>query len=206
MPIKPSSYTVDVSNGLLAGASSKYQKKLSDLSGLYHDQKAFEASLKEQGDVIVYEVTDHRPSDASGDLIFGVTRMSPGRIGNEFYLTRGHIHALGNRPEIYRGEAGEGLMLMESPEGETRIVEIRPNTICYVPPFWIHRSVNTGSTDLVMSFCYPSDSGQDYSVIEKTGGMKTRIISDGTGWQAVANTQYRPRSEADIQAIYNTAG
>ena len=51
--------------------------------------------------------------------------MQPGRIGDEYFLTRGHIHATGNRPEIYYGEAGQGLMLMESPEGETRIIEIQ---------------------------------------------------------------------------------
>ena len=81
--------------------------------------------------------------------------MQPGRIGDEYYLTRGHIHATGNRPEIYYGEAGQGLMLMESPEGETRIVEISPRVMCYVPPFWIHRAINVGQDALVMTFMYP---------------------------------------------------
>jgi len=44
--------------------------------------------------------------------------MEPGRIGNEFFMTRGHIHAKGNRPETYYGESGKGLMLLESPEGQ----------------------------------------------------------------------------------------
>jgi glucose-6-phosphate isomerase len=131
--------------------------------------------------------------------------MHTGRIGREFFMTRGHIHATANRPETYYGESGEGLMLMESPEGETQILEIRPRVLVYVPPMWIHRSVNTGDTPLVMSLCYPCDSGQDYGIIERSGGMATRIVADGAGWQAVENTAYRPRSRAEIDAVLATA-
>eukprot|EP00752_Nemacystus_decipiens_P019106 g17162.t1 len=103
--------------------------------------------------------------------------MEPGRIGDEFFMTRGHIHATANRPETYYGETGEGLMLMESPDGQVTILEVRPKVLVYVPPMWIHRSVNTGDTPLVMSFCYPSDSGQDYEVIARSGGMAVRIVA-----------------------------
>ena len=130
--------------------------------------------------------------------------MEPGRVGEEFYVTRGHIHARANRPETYYGESGEGLMLMESPEGETRILPISARVIVYVPPMWIHRSVNTGAQPLVMSFCYPSDSGQDYEIIARSGGMSTRIIADGAGWKAVPNSNYRPRTAAEVAAVLAT--
>ena len=119
-------------------------------------------------------------------------------------MTRGHIHARANRPETYYGESGDGLMLMESPEGEIRILEIAPRVMVYVPPMWIHRSVNTGAGPLVMSFCYPSDSGQDYDIIARSGGMASRIVADGTGWKAVPNAGYRPRSPEDIAAVLAT--
>jgi len=76
--------------------------------------------------------------------------------------------------------------------------------MCYVPPFWIHRSVNTGDTPFVMTFVYPSDSGQDYDVIAQTGGMRSRIVSDGAGWKEIPNAAYRPRNKAEIAAIYAT--
>lgn len=147
---------------------------------------------------------DVRPEASSGDLIFGTTFMEPGRIENEFFMTRGHIHATANRPETYYGESGEGLMLMESPDGQVSILEVRPKTMVYVPPLWIHRSVNTGSAPLVMSFCYPVDSGQDYDVIAKSGGMAVRIIADGDGWASVPNATYRPRTQAEIDVILAT--
>jgi len=203
--VEPSIHRIDVDQGLLVGASGRYEKKLNDLQGLYADQEAFARALTTDGQKVVYEVTDQRPEATTGDLIFGVTHMQPGKIGDEFYMTRGHIHARSNRPETYYGERGEGLMLLESPEGDERILEIRPKEMCYVPPMWIHRSINTGTDSLVMSFCYPSDAGQDYDVIARSQGMKSRIVSNGTGWQAIPNEQYRPRDKQAIAAILATS-
>ena len=152
----------------------------------------------------VRSVSDIRPDAVHGDLIFGTTFMEPGRIGKEFFMTRGHIHAKANRPETYYGESGEGLMLLESPEGATRVLEVLPRQMIYVPPFWIHRSVNIGSVPLVLSFCYPSDSGQDYSIIERSGGMASRIVADGSGWKEVQNSSYRPRKPSEIARVYET--
>src|SRR5690606_8326245 len=128
----PARCTVDLASGVMHGATGRYEKRLADLAGIYEDVAAFERLVKQAANPIVYEVTEFRPSTAPGDLIFGLTRMAPGRVGGEFFLTRGHIHAKADRPEIYYGQRGQGLMLMESPEGETRTVEIGPQTICYV--------------------------------------------------------------------------
>ena len=202
---EPVRCSVDVGGGHLAGGSGRYEKRLSDLVGLYADAAAFAALLK-QGDRVVYAVEDLKPSTAPGDMIFGVTRMVPGTVGDEFFMTRGHIHATANRPEIYYGESGSGLMLMESPAGETRVVEIAPRVVCYVPPFWIHRSVNVGPDDLVMTFAYPADSGQDYDIIARSGGMAQRILHDPVaGWVATPNQAYRSRSAEDVARVLATA-
>lgn len=190
----------------MAGASGRYEKRLSDLDGLYLDQRALIRLIESTGNPVVYDVSDFRPSVTSADLIFGLTRMAPGRVGREFFLTRGHIHANADRPEVYYGQKGRGLMQMESPEGETRIVAIEPQTICYVPPFWIHRSVNIGDEDLVMMFAYPADSGQDYGIIERSGGMRHRVMSDRNGsWQLIQNAAYKPRSREAIQTLMRAA-
>lgn len=196
---------VDVKAGGMSGNTGRYEKRLSDLAGLYADERAYGALVDASGDLIVYDVEDFRPGTQSGDLIYGVTRMSPGRIGREFFLTRGHIHAKADRPEIYYGQKGRGLMQLESPEGETRIIEIGPQTICYVPPFWIHRSINVGDDDLVMVFVYPSDSGQDYSIIETSNGMRHRVMAAADGsWELVENVAYKPRTAADATSIMKT--
>ena len=97
-------------------------------------------------------------------------------------------------------------MLLESPEGESRIVEISPRVACYVPPYWIHRSVNVGADELVMTFSYPADAGQDYDIIARSNGMRQRIVDDGQGgWRAVDNRRWRPREPAEIARVMATA-
>ena len=200
----PTSHRIDPLSGELTGATGHYSKKLSAMAGLYEDEERFSQALKKGGDAIVYTVSDVRPDSVHGDLIFGTTFMQPGQIGNEFFMTRGHIHAKANRPETYYGESGKGLMLLESPEGVTQVLELLPRQMVYVPPFWIHRSVNIGSVPLVLSFCYPSDSGQDYSIIERSGGMASRIVANGSDWQEIPNLSYRPRETSEIARVYET--
>lgn len=199
---EPVASVVDPARGGMTAHTGRYEKRLGDLAGLYLDDDAHRRLLGELGDPVVYDVEEFRPGTQPGDLIFGTTRMSPGRVGEEYFLTRGHIHQNANRPEIYYGQAGHGLMQLESPDGETRIVEIGAQTICYVPPFWIHRSINIGDADLVMVFAYPSDSGQDYGIIAASNGMRHRVMrSPGGGWELAENTRYRPRSAERVAAI-----
>ncbi|MDX3927764.1 MAG: glucose-6-phosphate isomerase [Shinella sp.] len=199
---EPVASVVNAQAGGMSGKTGRYEKRLSDLTGLYEDAQAHRLLTERLGDPVVYDVEDFRPGSHSGDLIYGVTRMSPGRVGREFFLTRGHIHAKADRPEIYYGQNGRGLMQLESPDGETRIVEVVPQTICYVPPFWIHRSINIGEQDLVMVFAYPSDSGQDYGIIEASNGMRHRVVANGSdGWELVENPRYLRRSAETVSAL-----
>ncbi len=203
--MQPTRCVVDVASGALEGGSGRYEKRLSDLAGIYGDEAAYRALLA-GGDRLAYAVEELRPSTAPGDMIFGVTRMTPGRVGGEFFVTRGHIHAVANRPEIYYGEAGRGLMLLESPEGDIRTVEIAPRVACYVPPYWIHRSINLGADELVMTFSYPADAGQDYDIIARAGGMRQRVMDDGQGgWRCVDNRHWRPRTPDEIARVMATA-
>jgi len=71
-------------------------------------------------------------------------------------------------------------MVMETPEGECSIAELRPGKVLYVPPCWAHRSVNTGAVaDLVTFFVYPGHAGHDYGSIEKQGFRKLVVARDG---------------------------
>ncbi len=201
--LEPLGCQVDLETGAMTNETGRYTKFFRDLDGLYADRDAFAAMRRQWADRPVYNVAEFRPNEAPGDLIFGVTRMAPGKVGDEFFLTRGHIHRNANRPEVYYGQKGHGVMLLESPEGAVRAVPIGPMTACYVPPFWIHRSVNVGADDLLMLFCYPADAGQDYEIIERSGGLRMRIVDDGKGgWMQSDNPAWTPRSEAARAALY----
>ncbi len=191
----PSTALVRPDTGTLEGATGRYEKRFSDLHGLFQDQAALDARIGESGDAIAYFVEDFRPSDNSGDLIFGVSTLQPGRIGREFLMTRGHIHQRSDRPEIYYCQSGEGVMLMEREDGTTQAAEMRPQSIVYVAPHWIHRSVNVGAAPLVTVFCYPADAGQEYEIIARAGGMRDLVVEDGAGgWTRTPNPRYRARA------------
>jgi glucose-6-phosphate isomerase len=197
--------TVAPFSGILAGSNGHYRKTIQDLSGIYLDQISFEQLKSAQGSKVAYEVYEYRPNNNPGDLIFGTSILYPGKVGNEYFMTRGHIHAQSNRPEIYYCQTGHGVMLMENLDGETNAAEMNPNDIVYVPPYWIHRSVNVGTTHLVTLFCYPADSGQDYDIIAHSGGMKSLIVDDSTGgWREVSNPRYRPRKVDEIAKWIHT--
>ena len=118
--------------------------------------------------------------------------------------TGGMTTATGCYRKRLRDLAGIYAMLMETPEGETRVLEVTPGVAVYVPPMWVHRSVNVGAAALVMSFFYPSDSGQDYGIIARSCGMASLIVADGTGWREIPNPKYRPRGPDEIARVLAT--
>ena len=193
----PTSVLVDPGNGEMAGRTRRYQKRFDELAGLFADEAAFAELARQRGSEVAYQVDEFRPSERAGDVIFGTSTLYPGKVGQEYAFTRGHIHAIGDRPEIYHCQSGHGVMLMELADGTVHAEEMRPNTVVYVPPHWIHRSINVGAGPLVTLFCYPADAGQDYGIISRSGGMRDLVVDDGAGgWTRAPNPRYRPRTLA----------
>lgn len=193
----PASVLIAPATGEMTGRTRRYEKRYDDLAGLFADEAAYADIARTRGAEVAYQVDEFRPSDRAGDIIFGTSTLYPGRVGNEFIFTRGHIHAVSDRPEIYFCQSGHGVMLMELADGTVRAEEMTPNSVVYVAPHWIHRSVNVGTEPLITLFCYPADAGQDYEIIARAGGMRDLIVagSDG-GWRQVPNPRYRPRAVA----------
>ena len=56
-----------------------------------------------------------------------------------------------------------------------------------------------------MVFAYPSDSGQDYGIIENSNGMRHRVLAtDEGGWELVENSAYAPRSSETVRQLMKT--
>lgn len=185
--------------GDLTGYTGAKRSLIVDLKGLFAREEAFDRLVAERGRDLAYEVYEFRPDRvAPHELVFGTSTLHAGKVGDEFFMTRGHIHTRTDRPEIYFCHAGRGVMHMEAPDGNTNPIEMTPGSVVYVPSFWIHRSVNVGEGPFITTFCYPADAGQDYDIIERSGGMRTLIVEDGDGrWAEDTNPRYRPRSEAE---------
>jgi len=180
-------------DGDLSGRTRTYRKVLGDMAGVYLDADAFAAELGSRGaETVVYEVQDQSYSSSPGSLTVGTSRVQPGRIGDEFAMTRGHLHAIADRAELYLCLSGKGVMLLETVDGRSEAVELTAGQAVNVPGHWIHRSVNVGPEPFVTLFSYSADAGQDYAIISDAGGMKQRIVTDGHGgWAAVPNARHR---------------
>ena len=151
---------------LRLSGSEKQTRRLSDLRDFFADKATADNILK-RGDPIIYEVHAKEAGNA-GDLSYAVTVINPGDVAGEFYMTKGHFH---RKPvgEVYLGLEGEGVLLLQDRAGKTKKLPIRPGEIAYVQKGFAHRAINTGKKQLKFLAVYPSDSGHDYTTIEKKG-------------------------------------
>lgn len=141
------------------------ERYLADLRGCFADTAAYEAALA-KGNPLLYRVASVEPASGEGDLHYGIGCLMPGKIGDEYYLTKGHLHAWRPAAEFYFGLTGEGVMLLEDEStGESRLAPLRPNQAVYVPGFTAHRTINTGTVPLTYLGVYPARAGHDYGTI-----------------------------------------
>jgi len=118
--------------------------------------------------------------------------VHPGKVGQEFFMTKGHFHTVLDTAEMYLCLKGEGVMVMETPEGETAVESLSPGRVLYVPPRWAHRSVCTArQEDLVTFFVYPAHAGHDYGTIEKQGFRKMVIDGEHGDIEILDNPRWR---------------
>ena len=190
----PCGVRIDPKTGSSDQFAEHYAKHFADVIGIYRGHMNPIALDAEAAAAIAYEVYSTARSELPGALIVGTSVLYPGRVGDEFAMTRGHLHRVVDRAEMYFGLSGTGVMLMEDLPGEVSAQQVVPGELAYVPGGWIHRSVNVGSDPLVTMFCFSADAGQDYDLIERSSGMRKLVIDDGAGgWALRDNPDYVPR-------------
>ncbi len=154
-------------------------RRLSDLQGQFFNQQAYDAMLSRE-DTVLYEVYEVKRPEIEGELLSGISIVHPGKVGDEFFMTKGHFHTVLDTAELYYCLNGEGFMVMETPEGDTAIEALAPGKVLYVPPRWAHRSVCTSrQEDLITFFIYPGNAGHNYGTIEEKGFRKLVLEQDG---------------------------
>ncbi len=147
------------------GDAPLVKRHLTDLRGCFRDADAFERVLA-KGNPLVYSVAAVEPAAGDGDLHYGLGIVHPGMVGDEYFLTRGHLHTWREAAELYIRLSGEGVMLLEDEAtGESRMLPLLPNTLVYVPGHTAHRTINTGDVPLVYLGVYPAAAGHDYGAL-----------------------------------------
>jgi glucose-6-phosphate isomerase len=155
------------------------KRMLSQMEGMYLDNNELKERLI-SGDMVVYEFYDLGMPEDPGELAYGTTILYPGKVGDEYFMTKGHFHAKINTAEIYYCIKGKGYLLMENLEGDTEIQEMTPGVSVYVPPSFAHRSINISMDEpLISFFAFRADAGHDYKTIESKGFRKLVIEQNG---------------------------
>ena len=144
-------------------------RRLKDMDGLFCDEKAYREKVKVSNPV-VYEVYSMTPNPKNAVLQYGIGILMPGKIGNEYYFTKGHVHQNIETDEIYIGIDGIGCILLKNVNsGKEVLVQFGKDKIVYVPGYTAHRSINTGKIPLVYVGVYPARAGHNYSYLLEEG-------------------------------------
>jgi glucose-6-phosphate isomerase len=187
--MEPFSTALDLQTGILRPAGPVIKRHLSDMRGMYGNASAEQAVFDSEGDRLIYEVYAVDLPEQTGLVFFGTTIIHPGRIGAEFHMTKGHFHKKRDCSEFYLGLAGEGYLLLQADDGTVRGLPMVRGTIAYVPPFWAHRTVNTGDEPFRFLAVWPGDAGHDYSSIEHSGFAKL-LVCGKQGADLIDNPAY----------------
>ena len=167
----------DLKSGFCKGAKST-RRLLSQMRGMYMDSRAEEAMI-ETSDPLVYEFYEMGAPEHPGDVAVGSSIISPGKVGREYFMTKGHFHTVLDTAEVYLGLSGTGIMLIENKSGDWDALPIAPGSMIYVPKGYAHRSINTGDEPLAIFFTFRGDAGHDYGTIEEKGFRKLVLEEDG---------------------------
>jgi len=183
--VKPYSTVLKFETGMLESFKKRVKVKLSDLREFFCDREAADQILSCAKNPVIYEYYENAQPEVEGQLNFGITMINPGKVGKEYHMTRGHHHAKENTAEIYMGLKGEGLIIMQTRDGQVVHLPIRTGDVVYVPSFWAHRTVNTGKENFSFFYVYPSDAGHDYATIKEKGFAK--LVTEEKGQPKVVD-------------------
>jgi glucose-6-phosphate isomerase len=149
-------------------------RKLKDIPGIFQDEKAFTGMDQEK---LVYTVQSWLPvaEGTPGGLFFGASTIYPGKVGNEYFMTKGHFHSQSDRAEFYWGVQGKGMLILMDRERNTWAEEVYPGSLHYIGGEIAHRLANTGDEKLIVGACWPSDAGHDYEEIA-VNGFSARLM------------------------------
>ncbi len=168
--------------GALAGGTLvRKTTSMEQLVDVFADREAWLLHEPTRG---VYDVAMIASAPEEGALYVGVTHLRAGRVGREFFMTRGHFHQRREQGEVYFGLCGSGLLLLQTEQGDARLERVAPGSVHIIPPFTAHRLINTGSETLSSLAVWPSVAGHDYAAL--ANGFALRVFAaddDAQGYE-----------------------
>jgi glucose-6-phosphate isomerase len=181
--IYPFTTFLDLDSGLLDPQRDVLKRQLSDLRGM------FAVEPDDFNDAVVYHVYAIPVPETNSNILCSTTVIEPGDVAGEYYMTKGHFHAVRDRSEVYLGLSGTGRLLLATEDGRWSVEPVRRGAVTYVPGGWAHRTINIGTEPLIFFAAYVGDAGHDYGTIE-AGGFPVRVMKGHDGPKVVPNPYY----------------
>lgn len=174
----PLSFNFDPTTAVISAFDGS-NRWLSQLAGCFADELAYQSMLS-QGDSLVYGLTNINMASGEGQLHYGLGILQPGKVGSEYFMTRGHLHAWRPAAEVYICLQGQGMMILEhETEATTNVLPFPANSVVYVPGYTGHRTINIGNQPLVYWGVLSSEAGHDYEAIRQRNFSQVVIELDG---------------------------
>ena len=154
-------------------------RTIGELAGLFADESA-RAAMDPATPVYRTFATITPTNAAEGELLYSTTIIEPGKVGDEYFMTRGHFHARRNRGEFVMTLSGQGMLVLMDDDRRPRAELMAPGTLHLIGGAHAHRTVNTGSEPLRFFVVWPADTGHDYETIARDGFSVRVREADGT--------------------------
>ena len=87
------------------------QQVIKNIANIFLDQESLKMISSE---TTVYAIQFWLPvaEGIRGGLFFGTTTIMPGKVGNEYFMTKGHFHSQSDRAEFSWGVKVEGIVIL----------------------------------------------------------------------------------------------
>jgi glucose-6-phosphate isomerase, archaeal len=187
--MEPFKSEIHFQSGVFSPQRTLLRRTLSETHSIYTDAEAAQHILASEPDRLIYEVYTTDLPEEEGHILHCTTVIYPGRVGEEYHMTKGHFHARREQGEVYLGLTGRGYLLMQTAEGEVRALSMEAGTAAYVPPYWAHRTVNVGDEPFIFFAAWAGEAGHDYATIEQHGFRKLIVHRNGQA-ELVDNPSY----------------
>lgn len=153
---------MDVVHYIKKRYDKKVVRRLKDMTSFFSDEEAVQRLLKKNPLIyVVYEKQE-------GPVSYSLTVMEPGRVGKEFYMTKGHCHKVSS-PELIHVTDGKGVLIIQDKNGGAKKIKLKKGIIYIIPKDFAHRVVNHGNKKLSFVCVYMTKAGHDYKLVEKEG-------------------------------------
>jgi glucose-6-phosphate isomerase len=174
-----------VTSASVHGLNESNVRRIGDMAGYFQDETAFGYL---DPNLIMYKYTQFE----FDTLSYVVTELLPGAVGDEYFMTKGHFHAIIERPGIYTTFTGFGVLILQHKDEDVPAMfsPMETGTICYIPPFTGHRVANIGDEKLVYAGTTAADAGSSYGHI-KEKGFKYLIVKRNGKADIIPNPKWQ---------------